>query len=90
MLSLTLFLCNISPILPLLLNFIENIQILNTYMENGLEINHARAQWVRDGENYPQYARPWEYLAGEMKKIAIKRGDPIYTQSYKHAISKQS
>ena len=38
------------------------------------------AKWVREEANYPQYMRPWEYLANEMKKIAISRGDPIVTQ----------
>ena len=37
------------------------------------------AKWVREEANYPQYMRPLEYLANEMKKIAISRGDPILT-----------
>ena len=35
------------------------------------------AKWVREKANYPQYMKLWEYLANEMKKIALSRGDPI-------------
>jgi len=46
------------------------------------------AKWVREKANYPQYMRPWEYLADEMKKIAVSRGDPIvktkeFTEAFK-------
>ena len=42
-------------------------------------------KYVRLEMNYPQYARPWEYLADEMKRIAKDRGDPIDIQySYRN------
>ena len=46
------------------------------------------AMWVREEANYPQYMRPWEYLANEMKKIAVSKGDPIvkskeFTEAFK-------
>jgi hypothetical protein len=47
------------------------------------------AKWVRAEANYPQYMRPLEYLANEMKKIAISRGDPILTiKDHKKAFGK--
>ena len=39
-------------------------------------------QYFREKNNYPQYARPLEYLANEMKKIARSRGDPVHSDIY--------
>jgi hypothetical protein len=32
--------------------------------------------WVRENVGFPQFAKPWEFLAGEMRKIALSRGEP--------------
>ena len=40
-------------------------------------------KYYRESNNYPQYARPLEYLADEMKKIARSRGDPVHSNYYK-------
>ena len=53
------------------------------------------AKWVRENGNYPHFCRPIEYLSGEMKKIAVARGESgidfgvVYRSDYASEIANE-